>query len=121
MPWSGSGAADKPFQSTHPVRGATGQRDNADNGNQISIHAPREGCDSGRIDYTSEQYAFQSTHPVRGATGRKCGRTTDYIFQSTHPVRGATTMAFARFGGLCISIHAPREGCDSAGMPELVK
>ena len=34
-------------------------------------------------------------------------------FQSTHPARGATAYTFvpAAFGA--ISIHAPREGCDS--------
>ena len=34
-----------PFQSTHPVRGATdGERQYRDD-DGISIHAPREGCD----------------------------------------------------------------------------
>ena len=33
------------FQSTHPVRGATGARHLAFDGFLISIHAPREGCD----------------------------------------------------------------------------
>ena len=35
------------FQSTHPVRGATGPGDEVLRFEQvISIHAPREGCDS---------------------------------------------------------------------------
>ena len=33
------------FQSTHPVRGATHTGSDAVRGFQISIHAPREGCD----------------------------------------------------------------------------
>ena len=33
-------------------------------------------------------------------------------FQSTHPVRGATKLAMSCTSTLCISIHAPREGCD---------
>ena len=34
------------FQSTHPVRGATLLADSVEITAQISIHAPREGCDS---------------------------------------------------------------------------
>ncbi len=56
----------------------------------ISIHAPREGCDLGCQNKPSESTEFQSTHPVRGATF-----LADTTNISTH-----------------ISIHAPREGCD---------
>ena len=35
----------KAFQSTHPVRGATGDFDVVFQDDTISIHAPREGCD----------------------------------------------------------------------------
>ena len=59
---------------------------------EISIHAPREGCD---------------TLPVL----EYCHATA---FQSTHPVRGATVPSGAQPRGLSISIHAPREGCDAA-------
>ena len=43
---------------------------------------------------------------------------TDYIntttiFQSTHPVRGATCLPAHQYADARISIHAPREGCDS--------
>ena len=103
------------FQSTLPVRGATG------------LSAQIAG-----------QFLFQSTLPVRGATGfpscrgfcvlnfnprSPCGERLRWfasaiwpiIFQSTLPVRGAT-------GHLChnalpelISIHAPRAGSDGSG------
>ena len=33
------------FQSTHPVRGATFTADEVARFAEISIHAPREGCD----------------------------------------------------------------------------
>ncbi len=33
-------------------------------------------------------------------------------FQSTHPVRGATLIFWTMSRDTCISIHAPREGCD---------
>ena len=34
----------------------------------ISIHAPREGCDSSRATKIPLTSIFQSTHPARGAT-----------------------------------------------------
>ena len=34
----------------------------------ISIHAPREGCDLGRMFEYARFLEFQSTHPARGAT-----------------------------------------------------
>ena len=80
------------FQSTHPVRGATRTQTQKDPVNQISIHAPREGCDKSSNSASSTAHKFQSTHPVRGAT-RPMVRSCK---------------------ALNISIHAPREGCDHA-------
>ena len=101
----------------------------------ISIHAPREGCDSLATSATSGGMSFQSTHPVRGATASNhASRSASSRFQSTHPVRGATLTLRALYCVLgfqsthpvrgativrimlfkirIISIHAPREGCD---------
>ena len=78
------------FQSTHPARGATNATDDEVFGYQISIHAPREGCDRRDMSTYSGSTLFQSTHPARGAT--------DYRYKPS------------RVAG--ISIHAPREGCD---------
>ena len=57
---------------------------------EISIHAPREGCDAARqclgalagisIHAPREGCDFTATEPPGGTVG----------FQSTHPVRGAT-------------------------------
>ena len=58
----------------------------------ISIHAPREGCDT-----------FFAA----------CDAANNPEFQSTHPVRGATSTSYFRNLPQRISIHAPREGCDS--------
>ena len=57
---------------------------------QISIHAPREGCDGVGRKLHRVIRQFQSTHPVRGATTPPLNRSHSAIFQSTHPVRGAT-------------------------------
>ena len=58
--------------------------------NLVSIHAPREGCDSNTRTKTD----------------------LDKVFQFTHPGRGATIIGHVLFGDITVSIHAPREGCD---------
>ena len=78
------------FQSTHPVRGATACRYPLAYLVAISIHAPREGCD----------------------TTKRLDADNTTAFQSTHPVRGATHITITNNGTQIISIHAPREGCD---------
>ena len=101
----------------------------------ISIHAPRVGCDHlhtsppcdriyfnprtpcgvrpSRAALTTSSESFQSTHPVWGATDVLATASPgEPIFQSTHPVWGATTERIARATSSCISIHAPRVGCD---------
>ena len=56
----------------------------------ISIHAPRVGCDL--LLRLSVQYKlqFQSTHPGWGATWFFCHSAPPPQFQSTHPGWGAT-------------------------------
>ena len=77
------------FQSTHPLRGATGC---SPIGSLILI--------------------FQSTHPLRGATRRSESRRPLRQFQSTHPLRGATGERLIKGILAFISIHAPLAGCD---------
>ena len=102
----------------------------------VSIHAPREGCDLYRVLCVSLTRVFQFTHPGRGATPPPPPSTASSKFQFTHPGRGATqhvlsvlssllsfnsrTPGGVRRGGHVgeyhfdhVSIHAPREGCDS--------
>ena len=62
---------ERRFQSTLPVRGATPQPcGRTGEGEQISIHAPREGSDLVRAFPLQLDFGFQSTLPVRGATRR---------------------------------------------------
>ena len=125
-----------PFQSTHPMRGATfcafsGFR----SGVRISIHAPHAGCDavksrgkSKKLNFNprtpcgvrracalraSMLVEFQSTHPMRGATLFIFSNLPSFQFQSTHPMRGATYPSGFRCLKGTISIHAPHAGCDS--------
>ena len=59
--------AERVFQSTRPIRGAT----------------------SGAT-YIINMYAFQSTRPIRGATFVRNVYSDGSLFQSTRPIRGAT-------------------------------
>ena len=111
-----------PFQSTHPVWGATsrarsrrwkrhhfnprtpcGVRPEPTHGRlsppRIRIHAPRVGCDK-----TNE-----------------ASKTPQTQFQSTHPVWGATPGTAEGCGAAAISIHAPRVGCDVRDLNTLRK
>ena len=57
---------------------------------------------------------FQFTHPGRGATAGANQAVNAYLqFQFTHPGRGATSLALKLLTPTAVSIHAPREGCDS--------
>ena len=130
------------FQSTHPARGATPGVFCSKGGAGISIHAPREGCDGITAVYEELEQVFQSTHPARGATRRAIIRRARNLLYfnprtprgvrllpwcvtarrssiSIHaPREGCDTGRWARFGYFAISIHAPREGCDDDSLEE---
>ena len=57
---------------------------------------------------------FQSTLPVRGATQQDTSQQRGEGFQSTLPVRGATRQTEHQIEIVTVSIHAPREGSDTA-------
>ena len=78
-----------------------------------SIHAPREGCDW-RPD-NSRPHPRVSIHAPR--EGCDCILLAlvfaERVFQFTHPGRGATLRSVPqRLELKGVSIHAPREGCD---------
>ena len=62
---------------------------------QVSIHAPREGCDSIATSLLLLVDMFQFTHPGRGATCTTCEQVPRRAFQFTHPGRGATSPLYA--------------------------
>ena len=80
------------FQFTHPVRGATTKYIQPNITTNVSIHAPRAGCDLPIIVYFHLPVMFQFTHPVRGATMIGIRNLRNFAFQFTHPVRGATSI-----------------------------
>ena len=79
-----------PFQSTHPLRGAT----------PVSVTP-------GLL------MRFQSTHPSRGATGCNGIKVTNILISIHAPLARCDVHSLFRLGlPLGISIHAPLAGCD---------
>ena len=101
-----------PFQSTHPLRGATIVPFKDTRSVSISIHAPLAGCDF--WCWTANGFiTFQSTHPLRGATGNlrllKIG-VKDFNPRTPSGVRPEAKDTLV--AAINISIHAPLAGCD---------
>ena len=105
---------DTEFQFTHPGRGATCEFSETSRKARVSIHAPREGCDSSIVlSPWSPLASFQFTHPGRGATPPSmatCAYQGSFNSRTPGGVRHATMER--RGGADRVSIHAPREGCD---------
>ena len=128
---------DDKFQFTHPGRGATNIRTYSYETSRcfnsrtpggvrlihvrfspivrsVSIHAPREGCDLGNawMDFNPTSFNSRTPGGVRRSVRRRC--CTPFRFQFTHPGRGATIGKPLPTTRLSVSIHAPREGCDTS-------
>ena len=85
---------------------------------QISIHAPREGCDVSFTIPCPTSNVISIHAPREGCdTGGRIRHGFAGTFQSTHPVRGATSSQARPMPPRGISIHAPREGCDPTVRP----
>ena len=101
------------FQFTHPGRGATVCWLVVIAYDNVSIHAPREGCDPCWQTSLERRSRFQFTHPGRGATTeRLITRHKALSFNSRTP--GGVRLNSGDLVALrpIVSIHAPREGCD---------
>ena len=81
----------------------------------ISIHAPREGCDPTSLYCVVDIYDFNPRTPRGVRLDTRITALEAMVFQSTHPARGATGGGRKMTPNGEISIHAPREGCDSPG------
>ena len=113
-PRCGRKSETRPFQSTHPLRGATIKDVKGYEG--LYNFNPRTPCGVRRISPQISMFAssFQSTHPLRGATVSSVMPCNASIFQSTHPLRGATThKSIAKEVTIFQSTH-PLRGATSA-------
>ena len=102
------------FQFTHPGRGATRYRKSRPGFSRVSIHAPREGCDREKPRGCHSLPSFNSRTPGGVRLTRTSPLRRLMAFQFTHPGRGATLCQHLLCELESVSIHAPREGCDSA-------
>ena len=105
-------AIEKPFQSTHPMRGATSNTPRPPIDHGISIHAPHAGRDQLFFPTLLLLSLFQSTRPVRGATLEQAGLEC-VLGISIHAPRAGRDSPWG-WDRPCqrISIHAPRAGRD---------
>ena len=110
----------KKFQSTLPVRGATGACAAARL--RLMHFNPRSPC--GERRRTHPDYSRHRDFNPRSPCGERPKKwvrwAKRYIFQSTLPVRGATILSSKKFALVKISIHAPRAGSDQGGVCVMV-
>ena len=88
----------------------------------VSIHAPRVGCDLRAHILPRLGKGFNSRTPcgVRPPSSSRPSSTRS--FQFTHPVWGATKLNDRHHDDTTVSIHAPRVGCDKlAPCPRLAQ
>ena len=100
------------FQSTHPLRGATGTIQSRIGGTNISIHAPLAGCDHKNAPGTSGTRNFNPRTPcgVRQKIFDAWRFKRDFNPRTPCGVRLVRLQY--RVAELEISIHAPLAGCD---------
>ena len=103
------------FQSTHPLRGATGGRPAARG--RCCYFNPRTPCGVRRGPVSpcgpvSPYFNPRTPCGVRQSLWTAAAESCR--FQSTHPLRGATSKYLPSWMDLRISIHAPLAGCDFA-------
>ena len=79
----------------------------------VSIHAPREGCDVAQSALACFPPRFNSRTPGGVRLVIVLSDLLYPSFQFTHPGRGATKKDPQKVKDKDVSIHAPREGCDS--------
>ena len=95
------------FQFTHPGRGATRRLTRRVGNGKVSIHAPREGCDTEGQYRITEDCGFNSRTPG----GVRHSYVRDYVlakgFQFTHPGRGATAFIVVTLIEICFNSRTP--------------
>ena len=114
-----------PFQSTHPLRGATSGQLIKIAALHISIHAPLTGCDDMQqaVTDTKLEISIHAPHaPLAGCDNRERIRLYGVFGISIHaPLAGCDVLTLLGMNGKKrISIHAPLAGCDKImrAMPE---
>ena len=103
------------FNPRTPQGVRRGSRAGRGRGAEISIHAPRKGCDYDNRPRSRQHHPFQSTHPARGATPVHRLALGDGGISIHAPRKGCDeALPASQPERTEISIHAPRKGCDGA-------
>ena len=100
------------FQSTLPMRGATQICCPLWTDFPISIHTPHAGSDDSLLVLSTVALLFQSTLPMRGATGGRWACGTAGVISIHTPHAGSDSDALTIYLSLPISIHTPHAGSD---------
>ena len=83
----------------------------------VSIHAPREGCDEpNKLFRRVRDVSIHAPREGCDHVGQN-SQQSELLFQFTHPGRGATRITTTKKQRKWVSIHAPREGCDAVHSP----
>ena len=78
----------------------------------VSIHAPREGCDVVDIYDAKRLIGFNSRTPGGVRHGVDFSQRRASIVSIHAPREGCDEVVAGGSGAVVVSIHAPREGCD---------
>ena len=100
------------FQSTPPMRVATGLTGNPAVRRSISIHATHAGGDVAPVVLPKRALYFNPRHPCGWRRGTQSHVGCPSIFQSTPPMRVATVYISLSITRTQISIHATHAGGD---------
>ena len=100
------------FQSTRPMRGATGHDISDEYTTEVSIHAPHAGRDTRAFSILLRSARFNPRAPCGARRVFRRAPLLLYKFQSTRPMRGATRAVAVRKRRTRVSIHAPHAGRD---------
>ena len=88
---------------------------------RVSIHAPREGCDAEGLEQINQHWGFNSRTPggVRQLTIKEAINLISFNSRTPGGVRPDNLTSMVCDAD--VSIHAPREGCDTLGiiLPQL--
>ena len=95
------------FQFTHPVWGATPRVSALEQVIDVSIHAPRVGCDKAIGDISMGDAQFQFTHPVWGATQQSTHRDSSVGFNSRTPCGVRQNIDLITMGVCCFNSRTP--------------
>ena len=109
------------FQSTLPLRGATGHCHTLLSGHAISIHTPLAGSDACLSHTLPASANFNPHSPCGERHVDAMPHSWVDIFQSTLPLRGATRVRGDGTTMLVISIHTPLAGSDRRNETFLTK